>query len=395
MSRAIPILPLLLLLLIACGNNDAPAPPPRAEPPPAPEPTPPPPPAPRVPPIRELTLDRDRACVATTAGAGMCWDESTAVAATPIEDAIAIAPGQHHTCAIRRGGRVACWGFATPGTMGDGVLEPPEEVSTPVDVPDLANITELSAGMRSTCALDQNGSVYCWGAAQVGVLGLGEDPAERCSAFIDRPAHDNFFAVRGCARPTPVELGPMAHIAVGDTHACALEAAGTVWCWGGAEFGRTGIPRREWKRCGNPRPICVPSPTQVPGVEDIVAIHSGQHTCAARRDGKLFCWGMRGAAIMPPTEIPGVAGVGMACAGITQTCVVEGGDRTVRCWPTESLYDGPQSATPIELGGPAIRIECGTTQACALREDGTVRCWLPSVGTAPPSVRPVPGLPDA
>src|SRR5262245_21389918 len=76
------------------------------------------------------------------------------------------APGQvtisgagDHTLAIRKDGRVTCWGENFDGQLG--VADP-----TPcgaVVVPRIHKVVSLATGRSHTCALQANGAVFCWG----------------------------------------------------------------------------------------------------------------------------------------------------------------------------------------------------------------------------------------
>ena len=80
-------------------------------------------------------------------------------------------------------GDVACWGLNDKGQAGTPLEESSEDlerlsVSPPRRVAGLHNVQQLTAGFDATCALVQNGDVYCWGSNVMGVLGkdTGDDP---------------------------------------------------------------------------------------------------------------------------------------------------------------------------------------------------------------------------
>ncbi|HEX6834197.1 MAG TPA: hypothetical protein VF132_11745 [Rudaea sp.] len=95
--------------------------------------------------------------------------------ASPISDAIAIAAGARHTCAVRQGGTVFCWGDNTFGQIGtnDGLQH-----YGPAAVVDAANnpitgMQAVAAGAIHTCAQSAAGLVLCWGDDTYGELGNG------------------------------------------------------------------------------------------------------------------------------------------------------------------------------------------------------------------------------
>src|SRR4030095_3353191 len=55
-------------------------------------------------------------------GDGTTTDSPLPVAVLAIEDAIAIAAGYNHNCAVRATGELACWGWNAAGQLGDGAM---------------------------------------------------------------------------------------------------------------------------------------------------------------------------------------------------------------------------------------------------------------------------------
>src|SRR5262245_46310877 len=85
-------------------------------------------------------------------------------------DAMAVAAGDSHSCAILHGGRVRCWGENRYGQLGDGTTH---RRLRPVDVSGLSRgVTALSLGGRHSCAI-AGGIVRCWGGNLFGQIGDG------------------------------------------------------------------------------------------------------------------------------------------------------------------------------------------------------------------------------
>ena len=55
---------------------------------------------------------------------------------------------------------IKCWGANEHGQLGDGTTNPRNQ---PVAVRDLADVTVLSTGHRTSCAQTSKGAVLCWG----------------------------------------------------------------------------------------------------------------------------------------------------------------------------------------------------------------------------------------
>jgi hypothetical protein len=103
-------------------------------------------------------------------GDGTTTDKHTPVLVTNLSNAVAIATGDYHTCALLSNGSVKCWGDNNDGELGDGT-----DVNkyTPVLVTNLSNAVAIATGGYHTCALLSNGSVKCWGNNGYGQLGDG------------------------------------------------------------------------------------------------------------------------------------------------------------------------------------------------------------------------------
>jgi alpha-tubulin suppressor-like RCC1 family protein len=141
------------------------------------------------------------------------------VAGLPPVSTIALA--SDHTCAISndRKQELYCWGRNDECQLGRGI---PSESGRPGLVLDSARTFLVSGNGSTTCAVI-DGRAKCFGQAQYGAVGNG------------RVAYEKI------CRPEPV-LGLCSPIAIGVglEHACAIEAMGSVKCWGRNEYGQLG-----------------------------------------------------------------------------------------------------------------------------------------------------------
>lgn len=140
-----------------------------------------------------------------------------------LTDAVELVAGDHHTCALRATGTVACWGVRNEGDTRcrDGCT-----ASGVTDVEPLRRVVALTAGANHTCALRDNGTVACWGDNRWGQLGIG--------------------GYRSIDEPQSPELeGPAAAIFANGYTTCAVMESGEVRCWGASRSGSLGVESLE------------------------------------------------------------------------------------------------------------------------------------------------------
>jgi alpha-tubulin suppressor-like RCC1 family protein len=305
--------------------------------------------------------------------------------------------GDYHTCAARTDGTVWCWGYAGYGNLGDGTTGDSDDLRTsPVQVlrgtSTLKGVTTVAAAAGFTCAVRTDRTVWCWGDASQGQLGNGQ-------SGLDDHRTRAVQVKRGSDALTGVE-----HIATNGNHVCALRVNGSVYCWGYAERGQVGDGTTGDTDFVRSTAVRVRKGGGY--LEDIVGIAAGyQHTCALRTDGSVWCWGdgsvgqlgdgdsgaghqrskairvKRGSGYL--TKVSGIA------AGGNHTCARRT-DGTVWCWGTAGhgqLGDGTTGdganirSKPVQVkrGSGVLTgvtgLGLGTSHSCARRADGSAFCW--------------------
>jgi alpha-tubulin suppressor-like RCC1 family protein len=198
--------------------------------------------------------------------------------------AIALAVGAQHTCVVIDGGSVRCWGYANngydlyPGRLGYGNIQHIGDNETPasagdVDIGGIA--VGITAGVRHTCALLDDGAVRCWGWGGMGTLGYGNTA--------------NIGDNEAPASAGDVPLGGVAvAIDAGGHHTCALLEGGNVRCWGEGSDGQIGYGTQA--DVGDDETPADAGDVMVGGV--VVEISAGQyHTCARLEGDAVRCWG--------------------------------------------------------------------------------------------------------
>jgi alpha-tubulin suppressor-like RCC1 family protein len=123
-----------------------------------------------------------------------------------ITDALAVATGDAHSCALRANGDVLCWGVSNSGAAGPfGMVTTPNPIA-------LTELTaDIAAGGTTSCAVLEEGALRCWGG---GLSDANETVAIGLEGVID--------------------------VAQGAAHTCAVLANDSLWCWGENSQGQLG-----------------------------------------------------------------------------------------------------------------------------------------------------------
>jgi alpha-tubulin suppressor-like RCC1 family protein len=235
---------------------------------------------------------------------------------------IAAATGDAHTCALASpdgapGGDIYCFGENSHGQLGDGTLISRAAPAAITLGPTAARATAISAGSAHTCAIDVTGQAWCWGRGGSGQLGDG--------ATIDEPA------------PVPVALPgglTVAALSAGGAHSCAVDAAGSVWCWGADDRGQLGLG-------ATGAPVATPASVAGLGGAARGVSAGGAHSCADLADGSVWCWGANdsgqlgdGTTVDRPTPARVAGATGTVSAGALHTCASAAGHTS--CWGADT-----------------------------------------------------------
>ena len=164
-----------------------------------------------------------------------------------VAGAVGIAAGQNHACALLGDGTVKCWGYVQKkqdATLVEGVADAKAiwaasqggdtcvahadktvtcwtDYAAPKKNDDLAGVTAI-AGRSHLCALEEDGTVWCWGSNDRGQLGAGE---------VGKTSY----------KPAKVEgIADAVSIATGAQTSCAALKDGSVKCWGYNQRGQLG-----------------------------------------------------------------------------------------------------------------------------------------------------------
>lgn len=146
----------------------------------------------------------------------------------------------HHTCIVQSDGTAWCWGWNCHGQLGDhspgspgqvdgcddGYSNVPVQVQTSPNGPPLSQVVQIETGTTSTCALLETGTVWCWGGNDFGQLGSGQNvlPFSKSPIQVQTSAGEALQNVQ--------------QIGSGSSSTCAIDANRDMWCWGRNETGQ-------------------------------------------------------------------------------------------------------------------------------------------------------------
>lgn len=323
--------------------------------------------------LRSLAV-QDRSCLVDAAGL-WCWGNNsrgqlgvgdrlprsvpTLVTNLP-DDPLELVFGRSHGCLRTAASGVWCWGNNLLGETGrvpgtpvpdpqSGELLPPPQL-LPKPVPGLpASVSAIDASEQHNCVLG-SGTVMCWGDNLYGQLGDG-----------GTTGHPTPAAVSGLP-------AGIVRIAVGPRHACAIDGAGEVWCWGYNFAGQIGVAPAADQQLE-------PLPRRVSGLGGAAsALELGfVSSCALVGDARK-CWGQMedGTRIGPQPQV--MARPAGAPPDWLSGCFDVDGD--LRCpRTTRSPYTEIDAREVARLPRPATSLALGRNFACAALDDGSLWCW--------------------
>lgn len=271
-------------------------------------------------------------------GNGTFTDSRTPVEVDGLVGVTRIAAGAAHACAIVANDGVWCWGNNETAQLGTNPSAVPSSAD-PLLVPNLTDVTEIAAGAVHSCAL-ASGALYCWGNNFRAELGLDPTAHSQSPVPLSPVVTPSSSPIGLALGATEYSAGPSGHGCIIDAdlkprcwgagkygqagtgddktfpptvvgtlsgivalsaggltttnsgHSCALEEAGSVYCWGHSASRQLGVS----SQTATPNPVVATIASEalydVVGAESIPLLAAGgRHTCASSQTGKVYCWG--------------------------------------------------------------------------------------------------------
>jgi len=259
-------------------------------------------------------------------------------------------------CALRKDGRVACWGDAVFEQSSSGVYSH-SVTYAPTEVPELTEVATVAIGVYFQCALTIGKSTKCYGLNSAGQLG-------------NRTFNDTY---------DPVEVsgigneGRFLAAAQSGYFACAITTAGALKCWGANVHGQLGNGSRDGAK----------EAAAVTGLDaNVTAVAAGSDHACAIVSGSVQCWGSNSEGQLGdgtndeqlvPKPVAGLPTITALTAGNGHTCALSDAG-AVYCWGNYQGNSG--SLTPVRVIDAGVtEIVAGGRHMCALYSDSVLQCW--------------------
>lgn len=342
----------------------------------------------------EISLGIRFSCALRTEGSAWCWGrgrygvlglDSTANFDEPQEVLTNLGdhPGswkqisttREHVCGIASDDTLWCWGRGSSGRLGLGSnsnsLRPAKVV-----LPEEKTWSRVAAGSSTTCGVQEDSSLWCWGAGSFGQLGRGSIIGSNQPRLVAQGNPD-------------LEAG-WKDIAVGG-HVCGLREDSTLYCWGSNRLGQLGLAVREVIET-TPQQVALDDPLLKTGWKGVaIGLVS---TCGIHDEG-LFCWGRNttnslgvdsagGGAKTYPFPVDSSLSLAAGARGSNHSCAISA-EGHLLCWGSGGDYQLGSGQPlperrPVEISTPGeddqgwTDISAGHLFSCGVNQGGLF-CW--------------------
>jgi hypothetical protein len=291
-----------------------------------------------------------------------------------------IALGEGHACALGADAKMRCWGNNSDGQLG----RPPSEVlqtAAPLETPGMDDVRSIGLGYRFSCAVKNDGRLFCWGNNQYGTVGNGTKTNQSSPFQVVFP-------------------NKMLEVAGGFSNTCAVEdVTRAVYCWGYNGKGTVGAGSSA------PEYILLPQRVAITSVKKLLV--KEMHVCALTDANNALCWGNNYSGelsydnkldqfpnpgtsnkddnIIPMPVLLNAGQVLDAAVGHNFTCFLMAGGGA-RCVGSNNGADGTlgngwnlietyQSVRVYNIRGGMAKLYAGPAATYAMTPSGSLYCW--------------------
>jgi alpha-tubulin suppressor-like RCC1 family protein len=294
-----------------------------------------------------------------TAAASGLTTNFGAIATTSVSPMSPVSVGYRSSCRLNSNAEIRCWGANLAGQLGDGTTT---SRLSPVTVQGGIPFYAVAAGHDHTCAIAGGGAAYCWGSGGNGRLG------------------DGTFSSR--LTPTAVTGGyAFQMVSAGAATTCGVTTAGVGLCWGSNYTGQVGDNTTTDRA----------APTPIAGGLTFQAVYAGwTHSCGLTTTGAAYCWGANFSGQLgdqttnssnQPVPVAGGLTFKALAVGNLFTCGITTAGAGY-CWGNggagqlgDGSFQSKSSPSPLSGGLVLSAITAGQDHACAIATNSVGYCW--------------------
>lgn len=271
----------------------------------------------------------------------------TVLTSTGLTNVVAADAGYAHSIALKSDGTVWAWGYNASGQVGDSssiTRLAPVRVTPAAPVFPLT-FKAVSAGVDHSLALRNDGTVWAWGANNLGQLGTGNTTGSLVPVQV---------------AGLPGSLTVLA-ISAGNGFSAALLSDGTVRMWGRSDYGQLGT--------GNTVSSLVPLEPSGLGNSNSSIVAGDNHVLALKSDGTVWGWGsnfsgelgdLSVSVQLMPKLVLGLSNVAVIAAGTSRSGAVMNDGSILVLGDSSSVALGGAS-----LGYNSVRIQIQDVKTAA------------------------------
>lgn len=253
-----------------------------------------------------------------------------------------------------------------------------DRVTIDVDLSISTTWEQFSMGSGSSCAIDTNHDIYCWGSGRY--MELQDEETDFLGLYSYVPRKVNIS-------------GKYTQVQRASSGICALREDGVVNCWGYADsyFLGNGASGRYWLTEATPSTVALPNTAIYLGAGPYSDSGGNANICAIITGGDVYCWGGNRDGILGngntssqliPVKTNTAQKFKTVATGGSNSCGITTSD-DIYCWG--SGYNGAlgqgstsNSTSPVKTNTSvkfqSLSVGSGGT-TCALSTSGTVYCW--------------------
>ena len=394
-----------------------------------------------------ISAGSDHTCVVENSGSVYCWglnkygqigkgfsDEiwdstfnfnPSIVSIDSDETATHVVNGDGTSCLILDTLELLCWGHNNRGQLGDYSTFDSFSPMT-VGFDDITSVSDVALGFQFTCAIINQGDVYCWGNNNYGQSG-GESSSEILSpnlvlaadgdptVYLSTSSSSNFICALkysgallcwgdnsdgqlGTANfsfsnePQLIQLTDnlsFEQIDVGPDYACGISNNSQLYCWGSNSNGKLGIGSDNYSSFQKPQLVVMPDNNQI----SKIAL-AWDHSCAIDKSGNILCWGANSfSQLGTGNQLGTLSPVYSSTPSNSKsteiyldgwrTCALMS-DSSIYCWGDNTagqIGDGSNSnrlqptRTALPIGEPVTSFSMSWGHSCAILNQTSVWCW--------------------